>query len=154
MSVSSVISIIFWIFFIIKVVIPIVKKAEGNLKDTTNSETFRKLRQAQNNFSPNNTYYTQKRSIVKVNNLKGVMENRESDWLAKQLREEQQAQRIVSDMFQLKQEHLSHCDSEILKAEHYNNCDARQNQETYKGKDKMSQADMEALKERIRQRTH
>ncbi len=150
---SIIFSIIFWIA-LLRFIIPVIKGAK-NQKDTTNSVAFQKARQAVNTFSPNNTYYTQKRESLKEKDVElHRMENRENDWLAKQLRCERQSQIVVSDMFQLKQEHLSDCDAHSIREEHYQACDARTNQETYRGTDKMSQADMDALKERIKQRNN
>ena len=151
---TVVFSIVFWLIFL-RVLVPILKKA-NNQKDTTNSAAFRKARQAQNNFSSNNTYYTQNRPSTKEKDANlHKMEDRSSDWLAKQLRAEQQAQIVVSDMFQLKQEHLSHCAADTLREEHFSNCDARQvriEEQARQSNQKMSQMEMDALKERIKQR--
>ncbi len=44
--------------------------------------------------------------------LAKTMEDRNNDWLARQLREEKVAQAMVSEMFSLKQEHILSCDAE------------------------------------------
>ncbi len=46
------------------------------------------------------------------------MEDRQNDWLAKQLREESRLARRTSDMFDLKAEHASNCDARDLKDSH------------------------------------
>lgn len=51
-------------------------------------------------------------------------EDRRNDWLARQMADERQAQRRVSEMFQLKMEHKYNCDAEMLKQFHESHCDA------------------------------
>ena len=53
-----------------------------------------------------------------------LMDDRSSDWLARQLKEEEYAMLRVSDMFQLKREHANKCDAEFIKRFHESNCDA------------------------------
>ena len=53
-----------------------------------------------------------------------LMDDREHDWLAGQLREEKAAKRRMSDMFELKAYHAANCDAETLKRFHAANCDA------------------------------
>ncbi len=53
-----------------------------------------------------------------------LMDDREHDWLARQLAEERIAKKRMSDMFELRKEHAANCDAHNLKAEHMNNCDA------------------------------
>ncbi len=122
-----------------------VKRLSQTQKDTTNSKQFRESRA--NTFA---TVYTQKKQARKQRDVELLrMENKDTDWLAKQLRAEQQAQIVVSDMFQLKQEHLRHCDSETVR---YNNSVTANR--VIQNDTKMSQSEMDALKEKIRQRTN
>lgn len=60
----------------------------------------------------------------KDSSVNTLMDDRENDWLANQLREEHKAFRKTSDMFDLKIEHVSHCDSRLLANYHHINCDA------------------------------
>lgn len=53
-----------------------------------------------------------------------LMDDREHDWLARQLSEERAAKRRMSAMFELKQEHAANCDAYDLKSSHAANCDA------------------------------
>ena len=53
-----------------------------------------------------------------------IKDNIYNDWLARQLRDEEKSFREVSDMFQLKQDHINKCDAEFIKRFHENNCDA------------------------------
>lgn len=53
-----------------------------------------------------------------------LMDDRSSDWLATQLREEARAMVKVSAMFQLKEHHANNCDAEFIKRFHESNCDA------------------------------
>ncbi len=53
-----------------------------------------------------------------------LMDDREHDWLARQLRDERVAKYKMSEMFELKREHAANCDAEMLKRFHAENCDA------------------------------
>ena len=53
-----------------------------------------------------------------------LTDDRSSDWLAKQLKEEASAMVRISDMFQLKQQHANKCDAEFIKRFHESSCDA------------------------------
>ncbi len=55
-----------------------------------------------------------------------LMDDREHDWLAGQLRDERAAKRRMSDMFDLKMEHAHNCEAEMLRQFHASNCDANQ----------------------------
>ena len=142
------IAFIGYVFWMAIIFFAIHKARQKNMsKDTTNSEAFRKRRQSQNNFSPNNTYYTQKRpERVNIKSLGTMLEDRDNDWLAQQLRSEQKSQRVVSDMFQLRQEHFSNCEAEEIHTRHVDACNAEQARQSTQ---KMSQAEMNALKQRI-----
>ncbi|MCR5420668.1 MAG: hypothetical protein K6E98_06670 [Lachnospiraceae bacterium] len=66
-------------------------------------------------------------SSVKLKNTEGfnLLDDRNNDWLAKQLNEEKKSKQLISEMFQLKQEHLNNCDAEFIKRFHASNCDAQ-----------------------------
>ena len=53
-----------------------------------------------------------------------LADDRSSDWLAMQLKEEERAMVRISDMFQLKRQHSANCDAEFIKRFHESNCDA------------------------------
>ncbi len=53
-----------------------------------------------------------------------LMDDREHDWLAGQLKEERDAKKRMSDMFELKAYHAANCDAEVLKRFHAAYCDA------------------------------
>lgn len=53
-----------------------------------------------------------------------VMEDRDHDWLARQLAEEKNALYRMSDMFELKQAHSKNCDAENVRRYHEEHCDA------------------------------
>ena len=59
-----------------------------------------------------------------VQNGISMKDDRSSDWLARQLKEEAYALSRVSDMFQLKQQHANKCDAEFIKRFHESSCDA------------------------------
>ena len=52
------------------------------------------------------------------------IEDREHDWLARQLREEAASERRFSAMYGLKQAHKANCPARNLRDEHRRNCDA------------------------------
>lgn len=54
-----------------------------------------------------------------------TMEDRQHDWLAKQLAEERIAKKKMSEMFSLKQEHLNDCDARQNRNLHNRHCDAQ-----------------------------
>lgn len=53
-----------------------------------------------------------------------LMDDRNNDWLANQLREEHRAFKRTSEMFELKIEHVSHCDARYIEQFHHRYCDA------------------------------
>ena len=53
-----------------------------------------------------------------------LSDDRNNDWLARQLADEHKAFRATSEMFDLKIEHASHCDARLLAQFHARNCDA------------------------------
>ena len=63
-------------------------------------------------------------SAVKEPSVNRLMDDRDHDWLARQLRDERAAKRKMSEMFDLKREHANNCDAEALKRFHEANCDA------------------------------
>lgn len=52
------------------------------------------------------------------------LENRSNDWLARQLREEKQKERLYSEMYGLKRRHEENCAADRLRREHERVCDA------------------------------
>lgn len=69
-------------------------------------------------------------SVKRSNTLKAevnhamLLEDRNNDWLARQLRDEHKAFKDTKDMFDLKIEHSSHCDARYIQQFHHNNCSA------------------------------
>ena len=53
-----------------------------------------------------------------------LLENRENDWLARQLREEAVSAKRFSAMYGLKRMHEANCPARSLRNEHRENCDA------------------------------
>ncbi len=53
-----------------------------------------------------------------------LRDDKNNDWLARQLRDEHRAFKMTSEMFDLKIEHASHCDARLLEQFHRRNCDA------------------------------
>ena len=66
-----------------------------------------------------------------------LMDDRKNDWLAKQLEEEERAERRIRYMFNLKydakRDHEKHCEAAQIKSYHEKNCDAS-GVDTAKGK--------------------
>ena len=55
-----------------------------------------------------------------------LLEDRENDWLARQIREESECERHFSAMYGLKRQHAANCDADSLRREHEENCDAEE----------------------------
>ena len=53
-----------------------------------------------------------------------LRDDKNNDWLARQLREEHRAFKLTSEMFDLKIEHASHCDARLIEQYHRRRCDA------------------------------
>ncbi len=77
------------------------------------------------------TNYRPHKDIVSVSRDMGdskgsstLRDDRNNDWLARQLREEHKAFKETSEMFDLKIEHASHCDAKYIEQFHRRNCDA------------------------------
>ena len=80
-----------------------------------------------NNFNELISQYNKnssKPSALKAENSMTLKDDRSSDWMARQLRDEALAMAKVSDMFQLKQSHINNCDAEFIKRFHESSCDA------------------------------
>ena len=83
------------------------------------------------NISPPTAVHPAPTSIVTAEHrttsskLARQLEDRNNDWLAKELREERRKAAEISAMFALKQSHADNCDAYAIRQEHYNNCDNR-----------------------------
>ena len=127
---SGVISLIFIVFVFYMVIRSSLKK---NASGTTKSRIAPKPGQLPKNVRPRGyTNYRPHKDIVSVSRDMGdskgssvLRDDRNNDWLARQLREEHKAFKETSEMFDLKIEHASHCDAKILEQFHKRNCDAR-----------------------------
>lgn len=53
-----------------------------------------------------------------------LRDDKNNDWLARQLRDEHKAFKATSEMFDLKIEHASHCDARLIEQYHRRNCSA------------------------------
>lgn len=127
--------VVLWVIF---AVLLRVKKQKS--KDTTNSKAFKQTRQKYNNFPTGAELQARKQRIPSYHTSKfdnHLLEDREHDWLSEQLAYEQNIQTVVSDMFQLRRSHFDECNAE----------QARQSTQ------KMSQTEMDELKDKIRNRS-
>ena len=103
-----------------------LKKAASN---TAKTKTVPKAIRAGNE-APKYSNYRPHKDIISVSRDMGDKKNsvlrddKENDWLARQLREEHRAFKVTSEMFDLKIEHASHCDARLLEQFHKRNCDA------------------------------
>lgn len=110
---------------IVAIIILSIKKrfaGKGGRKNT-----IRKDNPNVNNFNEMVSHYNKvnnKPSTSKMDNSLTLKDDRSSDWMAKQLREEAVAMSRVSDMFQLKQCHMNNCDAEFIRRFHESSCDA------------------------------
>ncbi|MBP9997380.1 MAG: hypothetical protein KBT19_08990 [Lachnospiraceae bacterium] len=126
------ISIVYAIVFVIVIITIIRKKknrpsgqsdivkrpmSSGSLQSRDVSSV--QARTAQKNGRPNGV---SKNMTVERNTM--MMEDRQHDWLARERYEEKLAQKRVSEMFKLKQEHRSSCEAEMIKQFHESHCEA------------------------------
>lgn len=75
------------------------------------------------NFRPHKDIVSVSRDMSDRNSAV-LKDDRDNDWLARQLREEHRAFKLTSEMFDLKIEHASHCDARLLEQFHRHNCTA------------------------------
>ena len=112
------------VFIIVAAVIRSVRKQKKDVLEVKlrNRNTFSNNAYARNyNSRPSyNSVRSKERTTSSV-----LMDDRNNDWLAKQLRDEHIAFKSASDMFGLKIEHASHCDAQLLKNYHHLRCDAK-----------------------------
>lgn len=124
-NIAAFVPVIFNIVIVALVVLSIKKRftgqatrRPGNKKDVTNVNDFSKMVSHYNavNNKPGVNLKSQESMTLK--------DDRSNDWMAKQLRDEALAMARVSDMFKLKQSHMSNCDADFIKRFHESNCDA------------------------------
>ncbi len=124
----------YWIIYIIFIVFIVskIKKSKGNNRGnrTIPDKSYYNNVPANNNVKANSAGVKPVRASAASSVSKGtsasesaMRDNTSNDWLAKQLREEKYAMSRVSDMFQLKQEHVNKCEAEFIKRFHESNCD-------------------------------
>jgi hypothetical protein len=110
-------TVIFMLIWI-KVIVSIIKAATRvDNKKQTNHTTVK----TQSVRPARKTAVYKKDKKAQIDN---ALEDRHNDWLAQQLREERMASSFVNEMFQLKTEHQSNCDSSYVKNSHQRQCDA------------------------------
>ncbi|MBO4904937.1 MAG: hypothetical protein J5367_06910 [Lachnospiraceae bacterium] len=111
-------AIVFWI------INRAIKKAKGTGKTTAGkakSPAGNVRKKGYVNYKPH-------KDIVSVSRDMGDRQNsvlrddKENDWLARQLRDEHRAFKATSEMFDLKIEHASHCDARLLEQFHRRSC--------------------------------
>ena len=128
MSGALTLIVIVFVFFMI-----IGKSLKKSASGTTKSKIAPKPVQSGKNVRPRGcTNYRPHKDIVSVSRDMGdskgssvLRDDRNNDWLARQLREEHRAFKETSEMFDLKIEHASHCDARFIEQFHRRNCDAR-----------------------------
>ena len=140
MILGNVFSIAFLIIFGLKIIKREKKIIQREIsKDITNSKDFKQTRNKYNKFPTGEQLQRQKQYVPNYHTSKfdnSLMEDRTHDWLSEQLACERRAQTTISDMFQLRRSHFKECNAE----------QARQSTQ------KMSQQEMNDLKEKIRNR--
>lgn len=128
-DVISAISTMIWVFVIAVIVITMSKKMKRIPSKTSGDRSY----------APVNSFYTGLNKGGKPPGAVGrnmpqqvkakddgviLKDDKNNDWLAQQLREEAKAKVRMSDMFQLRYEHMNKCDAEFIKRFHESNCDA------------------------------
>lgn len=120
------ISSVIWLFVIGMILLTTVRRAKRISGNTARNSSF---------VSADRLYAAKKPSTRNIkspirSNSRNVgdgmilKDDKNNDWLALQLREEAKAKVRMSDMFQLKADHLNKCDAEFIKRFHESNCDA------------------------------
>ena len=110
----------------------ITKALKKSASQTTKSKIAPKQGQPAKNARPRGyTNYRPHKDIISVSRDMGdskesstLRDDRNNDWLARQLRDEHKAFKATSEMFDLKIEHASHCDAKLLEQFHKRNCSA------------------------------
>ena len=133
---GSIVYSVVWIFIVISIIAASLKRASAN----------KRINAIKNDsFAPNEKLYSNrvntppvpvranpaaprpsavKPAAVKQNAGMILKDDIANDWLAGQLRDEARAMSMVSDMFQLKRDHMNSCDAEFIRRFHESNCDA------------------------------
>lgn len=113
------------ILIVMLIVFVVIRKAKKRGYDGIgNSAKVHSNRQPTRNAARTKDLRTYKRTSPKEAPDKSLKDDIGNDWLARQLREEHEAFKRTSEMFNLKIEHASHCDARLIKKQHYANCDA------------------------------
>lgn len=117
---SGLIFTVIWggiIFFIVRNVISRSAANGGGKKAASPSRTF-------TNYRPHKDITSVSRDMGDKRGDMTLRDDKNNDWLARQLREEHKAFKATSEMFDLKIEHASHCDARLLEQYHKRNCTA------------------------------
>lgn len=121
-------SMLTWVFIVGAIVLATVKRAK---RSSGNTATKDKLYASTDQLYGSRKSFAgrgQKSSVNTGGKNTGdgmiLRDDRNNDWLACQLREEAKARVRMSDMFQMKIEHMNKCDAEFIRRFHESNCDA------------------------------
>ena len=98
--------------FVFFALIARIRKKKGSVSPKV-VKTYRK-----NKSAGVNAHMARERAVIHE------WEDRDSDWLARQMADERVAKKRMSEMFQLKLEHRYNCDAEMLKQFHESHCEA------------------------------
>ena len=119
---SAFISILIWAVIIWIIVLRIIKRTGNGAGGKKTPSAGNKARKY-TNYKPHKDIVSVSRDMSDKRGAT-LRDDRENDWLAQQLREEHKAFKATSEMFDLKIEHASHCDSRLLEQYHRRNCTA------------------------------
>ena len=123
---SSLISILFVVAVFYMVIAKSLKKnasPKGKVPGRTPVATAKARPVGYTNYRPHKDITSVSRDM---GDKKGsvLRDDKNNDWLARQLEEEHRAFKATSEMFDLKIEHASHCDARLLEQFHKKNCSA------------------------------
>ena len=135
---EAIVTCAIWFFIIFSIVRKFKRKSNGKInngqyaKKVERQITSINMNQMQSENStsmpanPVNTaqYSGHARSTVRNTGALQLKDDREHDWLHRQLQEEHQAFKRTSAMFDLKHEHAASCDARRNAIYHQQNCDA------------------------------
>lgn len=111
-----------------KLYFDIIEKSYSNKLTASEVKFYKFCHKIDKLYSPYYYFYNVVYKSKYKSNMKNaqlhMFENRERDWLAQQLYEENRTASMVDEMFDIRHNHASNCDAQNLRQEHLNNCDA------------------------------
>ena len=113
-------SVIVFIVVFVLILVKIAKKSNANAAQKSRAAKAARY----TNYRPHKDIVSVSRDMSDKRGNSVLRDDKNNDWLARQLRDEHKAFKATSEMFDLKIEHASHCDARLLEQYHRRNCTA------------------------------